>query len=77
MKIHSCQPIRNEIPPFKGYRYFNGSLIQSSDYRMWKNNIFTKDVFETVNAKFKKLTLIDSKTNKPLLQKVVEIFKKK
>jgi len=73
MKVtNNCQPIR---PLFKGYKDFDGKRIKSSDYRMWKDNIFVKDVVETKNATFKKLTILDSRTNKPIAQKVKEVVK--
>lgn len=74
MKVQTinCQPIR---PLFKGYKEFDGKRIKSSDFRMWKDNIFIKDVVETKNATFKKLTILDSRTNKPIVQKVKEVAK--
>lgn len=75
MKITSnCQPIR---PLFKGYKEFDGKQIKTSDYRMWKDNIFIKDVVQSANTTFKKLTILDSRTNKPIAQKVKEVVKGK
>lgn len=75
MKITSnCQPIR---PLFKGYKEFDGKQIKTSDYRMWKGDIFIKDVVQSANATFKKLTILDSRTNKPIAQKVKEVVKNK
>lgn len=75
MKVtNNCQPIR---PLFKGYKEFDGKQIKTSDFRMWKDDIFIKDVVQSANATFKKLTLIDSRTNKPIAQKVKEVVKGK
>lgn len=75
MQIH-CQPIRDNTPPFKAYKTFENKFIRTSSLKELKNKYAIRDVYEGQQATFTKLTIFDSATNKKLVERVREVFKK-
>ena len=75
MKVH-CQPIRDNIPPFKAYKGIDGKFIKTSTLRELGMKYAIRDVYEGSQATFSKITIYDSSNNKKLVERVRHIFKK-
>ena len=75
MKVH-CQPIRDNIPPFKAYKGIDGKFIKTSSLRELGMKYAIRDVYEGSQATFSKITIYDSSNNKKLAERVRQLVKK-